>query len=142
MTSLLRDMACKPERCISDECWLTHHAWRAGEFKNHPRYDRGEVEMSLLIGRLSVRAASEYRAIGRVSDAQVGRADVRYATAGQLREAGLAVVHTPGEILGGIHASAVWPTSDPLSYQEVPWPAWLPARFDACFNRGQGSDES
>lgn len=66
---------------------------------------------------------------------QAGTSGLRgYATALRLREAGFAIVHTPGRIRGGVHATVVWPADDPLNHQEVPWPPGVPALFDECFN--------
>lgn len=137
----LRSMACRcgqsPEQCIPGEADLTHHAWRAGDFRNQPRERPPEPGLSIFVGHLSAEDATRLRleATGQEPTArQLRDAAARHATALRLREAGFAVVHTPGRIRGGAHATVVWPADDPLNHQEVPWPPGVPALFDECFN--------
>ncbi|MCG5219402.1 hypothetical protein [Streptosporangium sp. KLBMP 9127] len=126
---------CAAELCIGDETWLTHHTF--DHFLNEPRY-RVEREVSLLTGRLSVEEASRYRrALITVSDLE--GASVRYTTAGNLRVAGLAVVHTPGRVTKGCaaemeHVSVIWPAADPVVRQDIPWPPEVTQSFLRCFN--------
>ena len=125
-----------PEQCITDGEELTHHTKNAGEFLNAPRIET-EREVSLLRGRLTTEEATRYR-VRRGGEAAVKaaleRSDVRHTTAGQLRQAGFAVVHTPGRRINGPHVSVVWPAGDPLARQDIPWPDSVEARFTKCFN--------
>lgn len=144
----MRRAACRcgkpPQECISDDVELTQQAPKAGKFRNAPRVER-EVDVSLLIGRWSVEDATRYVLMGNSpTRPQLNRAAVRHTKVGRLREAGFAVVHTPGRIKGGPHASVVWPANQPLAHPEVPWPSEVSEAFEVCFNRaGEGDrDES
>jgi hypothetical protein len=120
---------------------LTHHTKTRGRYVNAPRVTT-ERELSLLRGRLTVQEATSYRVRRggpKALEAAVRRSDVRYTTAGQLREAGFAVVHTPGRTVGGAHISVVWPSDDPLVRQDIPWPDEVAGRFDSCFD---GNEET
>lgn len=120
--------------CIEDAETLTQFALRAGDFRTAPRDDR-EVDLSLLRGKQSTLEAARY--VLRDDDPdpkRVARAGVRYSTAGALRKAGFAVVHTPGRIVEGTHVSVIWPAEDPLEVQTVPWPPDMGRLLDACFN--------
>jgi hypothetical protein len=130
-----------PELCIQDDELLTQHTWKAGRFNDQPR--EGERELSMLRGDVSVAEACDYRSAGvRVAAAKLARAGRRQVTAGKLRAAGLAVVHTPGRrVKNGIHVSIIWPPDDPLHTQQVPWPAEVSERFAACFNEDGEVDE-
>ncbi|GAA0968367.1 hypothetical protein GCM10009555_013630 [Acrocarpospora macrocephala] len=44
------------------------------------------------------------------------------------------VVHTTGRIRKNPHVTVVWPSTDPLNQQIIPWPSEVSVRFDACFN--------
>ncbi len=91
-------------------------------------------------GKLTVSDASAQRNGGNPAPyADVVRAGVRYATAGDLRAIGLAVVHTPG-IKGeqGGHVSVVWPNRNPLDEQDPAWPTEVQDAFAACFTEGEG----
>lgn len=144
----MRRAACRcgkpPQECVSDGTELTQQAPRPGKFRNAPRVER-EVDVSLLIGRWSVEDATRYVLMGNSpTRPQLNRAAVRHTVVGRLREAGFAVVHTPGRIKGGPHVSIVWPADEPLAHPEVPWPPEVSEVFDLCFNgRGEGDrDES
>lgn len=120
---------------------LTHHTKTAGEFLNAPRIDT-EREVSLLRGKLTVEEATRYRfrrGGTAAIQAAVDRAGVRHTTAGRLRQAGFAVVRTPGRMVSGPHVSVVWPADDPLRRQDVPWPDSIATRFAECFD---GHDET
>lgn len=123
-----------PEQCVKDSEVLTHHTKNAGEFLNAPRVET-EREVSLLRGRLTVEEATRYRVRrgGEVAiKAAVERSEVRHTTAGRLRQAGFAVVHTPGRRVNGPHVSVVWPADDPLGRQDIPWPDGVEAGFADC----------
>src|ERR1022692_4115475 len=84
-----------PEQCVHDDELLTQHTWKSGSFNDQPRPT--EVELSMLRGDVSVVEACDYRSNGvRVSVAKLAKAGRRQTTAGKIRAAGLAVVHTPG----------------------------------------------
>lgn len=109
---------------------------RAAGFRNQPRAGV-ELGLSVLRGQLTAEEAARY-VLGARGQAltrhQLADAAVRHATARALRESGFAVVHTPGKIKGGPHTSVVWPSADPLTLQQVPWPAETSEKFDSCFN--------
>lgn len=132
-----------PDQCIQDDELLTQHTWRAGVFNDEPR--QGELDLSMLRGDVSVADACDYRTSGvRVSAAKIAKAGRRQTTAGKLRAAGLAVVHTPGQrIKNGLHVSVVWPQDDPVHVQQTPWPPDVSNGLAACFNeeRGDSDDE-
>ena len=139
--SQVQSMACHcgppPEACIAGEAELTHHAWRAGAFRHEPRYADGERAMSVLMGHLTAEQATRDRleATGaEPTPSPLRLAVVRHTTAEKLRDQGFAVIHTPGRVVRGIHASVVWPDDDPLVNQVIPWPPGVPALFDSCFN--------
>ena len=129
-----------PQECVSDDVELTQQAPKAGKFRNAPRVQR-EVNVSLLIGRWSVEDATRYVLMGiPPTRKQLNRAVVRLTQVGRLREAGFAVIHTPGRIKGGPHVSVVWPADEPLAHPEVPWPPEVSEAFDLCFNEGGEGD--
>jgi hypothetical protein len=86
--------------------------------------------MSVIYGRLDVldamskimRLVTEERAAGR---------QVRYARAGDLRDAGFGVVHTPSKA-NKLHCSVVWPP-EPNPGARVPWPDDLVDALQTCF---------
>lgn len=141
----VRKHACETERnghqCIGDEEILTHHTKRRGHYNNAPRpHVEGETEVSVQRGKLAVAAASAQRNGGNPAHpVDVAAAGVRYATAGELRTAGFAVIHTPG-IKGeqGGHVSVVWPNANPLDEQDPVWPPEVQAAFAACFTEEEG----
>jgi hypothetical protein len=108
-------------------------------FRAAPRIDR-EVELSLLLGRLSVEQAAQYVLLRgapqkELSAAQLEVSHVRYCTAGDLRGVGLAVVHTLSRVKSPIeHVSVVWPDQAPMERQTVPWPPAVSDSFERCFN--------
>lgn len=100
---------------------------------------RRETAISMLIGEhWTVKDACIYVSAGRTpTESRLSRAGLRRTTAGRIRAAGFAVVHTPGLAKEGPHVSIVWPDEDPLERQDVPWPDEISARFDACFNENE-----
>jgi hypothetical protein len=71
--------------------------------------------------------------------ADVVRAGVRYTTAGALRGAGFAVIHTCGRKgHDDPHVSVIWPSSNPLDEQERDWPVPVQEAFAACFTEQEG----
>lgn len=91
-----------------------------GMFRTAPRVN-GEVDLSVLRGRLTLQEAYTYVTTGEpLEDDLVGRA-VRYTTAGALRNEGFEVIHTPTrKIKNSIHTSVVWPGMEDGTPQ-VPW---------------------
>lgn len=91
-------------------------------------------------GALSKAEACQRRNINQPAHSfDVGRAGIRYATAGELRQAGFAVIHTcmrKGEGYG--HVSIIWPDADPLDEQERDWPPKVQDAFAACFTEQEG----
>jgi hypothetical protein len=142
----VQDAACRcglpPEECIPGDMVLTQQTWTAGTYRDGPR-EGIETEVSMLRGRWTVKDACEYvrPSAKPLSEAKLARADVRYTTAQQLRDAGFAVVHTPGKKFpNGPHVSIVWPNENPLQNQTVPWPPKVSTAFAACFNGDEGDD--
>ena len=124
--------------CIGDAEILTHHTELRGQYPNAPRERNGkpaEVEVSMMRGAISKAEACSRRNGGNpAASADVARAGIRYATAGDLREAGFAVIHTcmpKGEGYG--HVSVIWPAANPLDEQDPDWPAPVQEAFAACF---------
>lgn len=119
---------------MPDETVLTQQCWTPPHFRNKPRVEL-ETDISMLIGdHWTVEAACKYVAGGhQAPPRKLERAGIRRTTAGRIRQAGFAVVHTPGLIKDGPHVSVVWPGDDPLELQVVPWADDVSARFDACF---------
>jgi hypothetical protein len=123
-----------PEECLSDETVLVQYSSDAASFRNKPRADR-ETAMSVLKAEgWSLEQVSSYvRRLPPTPDV-LARAGLRQTTAGKLRKAGFAVVHTPGKIANGPHVSVVWPASRPFEQQDPDWPDEVSTRFDSCFN--------
>jgi hypothetical protein len=140
----VRKNACDTDRaggqCIGDDEILTHHAWQRGKYKICPDPEMCEVELSLMRGTLSVLEACQRRNQGNpVPPQDVVRASVRYTTAGTLRRAGFAVIHTCGRKGEGYgHVSAVWPPANPLEEPDPAWPPGVQEAFAACFTEDKG----
>jgi hypothetical protein len=119
---------------------LTHHASQRGHYNNAPRPEVMEVELSMMRGELTVAEACMRRNGGRPAHpSDVERASVRYTTAGKLRGAGFAVVHTCGRKGEGYgHVSIVWPAANPLDEPDPAWPPDVREVFAACFTEDKG----
>jgi hypothetical protein len=89
--------------------------------------------------QVDVAAAADGKpATELASSEDVAAAGVRYGTAGDLRSAGLAVIHTSGrkgESNG--HVSVVWPDANPLDEQDPAWPTQVQEAFAACFTEAE-----
>lgn len=96
--------------------------------------------MSVMRGKLTKAQACAQRNRGvPAHPADVERAGVRYARAGELRERGFAVIHTcgrKGEAYG--HVSVVWPDTDPLDQPDPAWPVPVQEAFASCFTEQEG----
>lgn len=141
--SWVRRHACSTDlgggQCIGDAEVLTHHTKRRGDYNNAPRPHIEESEVSVLRGKLTVAEASTQRNGGnRAPLSDIAAAGVRYTTAGELRAAGFAVIHTCG-FRGeeSAHVSVVWPDGKPLDDQNPNWPVTVQADFAACFTEGE-----
>jgi hypothetical protein len=123
-----------PELCVSDDEVLTQHGWTRSPFRSQPRIDR-ELGLSVLRGQVSLEEAAQYVLQGeQPTERQLLKSRIRRTTAKALRQAGFAVVHTPGRILASAHCTVAWPDRNPLEAPLVPWPAEVSERFDSCFN--------
>jgi hypothetical protein len=138
-----------PESCIPNDMTLTQQTFRVPTFRDAPERP-GERDVSLLTGRLTIEDASHYVNPRSSKEARaLRRAGVRYTTAGELREQGFAVLHTPGRVTGGppktvreapacrepkTHVSVVWPNAAPLQRQDIPWTDDVVQRFVGCFH--------
>jgi hypothetical protein len=132
----VRDRACSdpngPIDCIADEEVVTQHSF-TGQYRDAPRIER-ELSLSVFRGQVSARDATSYIRIGKpVEEWEKRKIRVRYLHVGRLREAGLAVVHTPGRVAYPEHCSVVWPADDPLNSQDAAWPPEIREGFNACF---------
>jgi hypothetical protein len=133
-------MRALPEDCVPDDTVLTQFGRKPELFRNAPRVDR-ELGVSLLMGEQTVEEALRYVLQGNPpTRRQLSQAVTRLTGAGQLRNAGFAVVHTPGRVRHGIHVSVVWPGEDPLNRQDIPWPGPVSGAFDSCFSEKRGGD--
>jgi hypothetical protein len=135
---LFRRRACRdgvpPEECVSDETVLVQYTPDRAEFRNKPRVERETAVSVLKAEGWSLGQVSSYvRRLPPTPDV-LARAGLRQTTAGKLRDAGFAVVHTPGAIASGPHVSVVWPASRPFEQQDPAWPDEVSTRFDSCFN--------
>jgi hypothetical protein len=141
----VRKAACPTDfaegRCIGDEEVLTHHTAVRGQYNNAPRPDFEEDEVSVWRGAISKDEACRRRNRNQpVAPQDVARAGIRRATAGDLRAADFAVVHTCGPKKGETygHISVIWPAADPLASREADWPAEVQEAFAACFTEEEG----
>jgi hypothetical protein len=127
-----------PEQCVRDEEMLTQFGLIRSPFRNQPRIDR-ELGLSVLRGEISLEDATRYVIQAEPTERDLMKARIRRTTAEVLREAGFAVVHTPGRrVRASSHCTIAWPDSDPIQMPHVPWPSEISARFDSCFNeRGE-----
>lgn len=129
-----------PEECVGDDEILTHYGHN-GEFTPAPRESVQEREVSVLRGPYTAHEAARQVRGSRLSDAERSAASARYAHAGDLRDKGFAVVHTPGRVRNPGHVSIVWPADDPLNRQDIPWPQDVVTAFNGCFNDSvEGTD--
>lgn len=94
-------------------------------FRSAPRHESGEVDISLVLGRLSV---VEITAFVAARHADAGDA-VRYTTAGALRARGFVVQSTPTRRIPG-HVSVTAPGG------QIPWDDRTSALFEECFKEG------
>lgn len=124
--------------CLADEQWVTHLNDKDGTFRNSPRYNVGEFGMSVYRGQLTLDEAFEYRVGRRPFERERGLRSVRYTRVSMLREAGFAVVHTPGAIPSSDHCTVLIPSAQGPLYPEVPWSADVSRWFEGCFNEGGG----
>jgi hypothetical protein len=126
-------------RCVQDEEVLTQLRWPGrAPFRDQLRTQRSEREASLLRGSMDAAQAIRTCRPGRpATRSELETAAVREVLALSLRQAGFAVVHTSRRgtrAPSPLHVSAIWPDSDPLDYQEVPWPPEAVEAWRACFN--------
>jgi hypothetical protein len=140
----VRKYACPTDlnggQCIANDEILTHHASQRGQYNNSPRPEVMEVELSVMRGRLTTVEACMRRNGGRPAHpSDVERAGVRYTTAGELRSANFAVIHTCGRKgEGNGHVSVVWPAANPLDEPDPAWPPHVRKAFAACFTEDKG----
>lgn len=132
-----RACTCGPpaEECVPDEMILVQQTWNRGTFRIKPRYCIETAVSVLMAEEWTLEELCVYVNRGQpVSPGKVSKAGRRRTTAKRLRDAGFAVVHTPGNIEPGLHVSVVWPPADPFRHQDPQWGSDVQQRFDACFN--------
>jgi hypothetical protein len=138
----LQSMLCHcggdPTTCIPDNATISHYGeLRKGgacRHDNSPLQRHRAPALSAQVGRLSA-AEMAAKIYGVRAPEALSRACVRYTTAGELRAAGFAVVHSAGRVRGPKgHCSIVHPPDAPLTKQGRPWPDPFPQAFDGCFN--------
>jgi hypothetical protein len=142
--SWVRKYACSVDleggQCIGNDEILTHHTKQSGRYISAPRPEIPEVEVSVMRGKLTKVQACKQRNGGvPAHPADVEKAGVRYAVAGDLRGKGFAVIHTcgrKGEAYG--HVSVVWPETNPLDEPDPAWPARVQEAFASCFTEQEG----
>ena len=125
-----------PLTCIADDEPLSQY----GKVESRPntpvfrsRRRENEPGLSLLKGTLTAAEIAR-RVLGRSGSSSKDR--VRHTTAGKLRKAGFAVIHTPTQV-NQKHCSVVLlNTDDGLDY-ETEWSDDVSSRFDECFIGGQ-----
>jgi hypothetical protein len=145
----VRNHACETDlaggQCIGAAEILTHQTEQRGQYFNAPKERDGkpaEVEVSVMRDKLTRAQACAQRQGGTAAHpAEVEKAGVRYAVAGNLREKGFAVIHTcgkKGEAYG--HVSVVWPDANPLDEPDPVWPVAVQEAFAACFTEQEDED--
>ncbi|GAB3818703.1 hypothetical protein GCM10027605_71740 [Micromonospora zhanjiangensis] len=128
-----------PPEEIPDDAELTQYGkgqpGSPGRFRDCPRIENNEPDMSLLLGRLGVKEAAKL-----VFKWQHPLSAVRYTTAGTLRARGFVVRHTPSPSIPQ-HTSVLAPT---LGGEPIEWDEDLAKIFAECFtepDRGGGTRE-
>ncbi|MFS0883864.1 hypothetical protein [Aeromicrobium sp. 179-A 4D2 NHS] len=122
-----------PEDCLKNEETVTQWAPSPEKFRREPDVDK-EIDFSVQRGQLTPEECwALMTSTGRVRP-MLETAVVRYATVGDLRNAGIAVMHTPGRVADGLHVSLVWPAEAPLDHGTAPWPPDVTDDVNACFN--------
>lgn len=91
--------------------------------------------MSILVGELDFQTAF-LNVVGREpSPEEVAVQGIRTAMVGDIRKAGLAVVHTPArKIANSRHSSLVWP-AEPNVEPATPWPDEIISALELCFSK-------
>jgi len=115
---------------LGDPLELTQFGEEGEEFRNALRVERGEIEMSLILGRQTAMVAALL-----VTKTAPPWATARYTTVGRLRRAGFDVKHSPTRG-NALHVS-VFPPRDAQGFKE--WDAAMASTFDQCFT-GHGED--
>ncbi|WP_394427435.1 hypothetical protein [Streptomyces sp. SGAir0957] len=112
---------------ITDEMWLTQagDCYSSGgySFPHGLRSERGELDVSLIIGKLSVSEACEVRDIGEANPRPRKHA-ARHAQVSRLKQLNFRIVSTPTDV-NPQHASAYW--------DDGPWDARIAERFCRAF---------
>lgn len=136
----VRDRACPTDssggQCIAGHELVTHLTNQRGQFDNGPRHRPGfdEDEVSVRRGAVPKPKMLSGRNRNPASPPDFARARTRQASAGRLRDAGFAVIHTPGNAgERGSHVSVIWPDTDPLNVRELDWAPEIQAAFAGCF---------
>jgi len=139
-----RRKACRcgppPETCVEDGTILIRYYAAARASTAFKPREGLETALSVLMADgWSLPEIATYVRMGRTpSRGVLANARALRTTAGKLRQAGFAVVHTPGGIPNGPHVSVVWPAGAPFERQASTWPAEVSAAFRACFNKEAG----
>ncbi|MDP9798769.1 hypothetical protein J2S43_007281 [Catenuloplanes nepalensis] len=116
---------------LGDDLELTQYGEEGEAFRNELRVERGETEMSLILGRQTPMAAALL-----VTKTAAPWAHARYTTVGKLRRAAFEVRHSPTKG-NALHVS-VFPPTDPQGPRE--WDGAMASAFDQCFT-SDGEDQ-
>lgn len=136
-----------PHLCVRGPTVLAQVAWKPNKYLSAPRGERGhlpaEVDVSLLQRDDQITLADMLTYVGRgrvIRPKEFETASFRVVDARTLRDAGFAVVHTPGRVAWPSHVFVVWPHDDPLERPQTPWPRDVADNFAACFDGYQGDE--
>lgn len=140
MRNHVKAMACRcgspPEHCVPDGETLTQYGRAGSPFRCQPRIER-ELGLSVLRGPLTLEETVRHVLRREPTESDLARSRIRRTSAGRLREAGFAVVHTPGRTSVGVHCTVAWPGAEPIENPQVPWPMEVAAQFQRCFTENE-----
>jgi len=125
-----------PSECAGDDEVISHYGDvdKQGnpQFHNNPR--GGHPGLSVQRGDLTASEMCRLVRGGRATSQDYAASRVRQTTAGKLRRAGFAVIHTPTMIEASGHCSVLRVLDSGRTSDETPWPVDVTVAFDSCFN--------
>lgn len=137
MTKSVAGSACKcpdedPVTCVKDDEVVTQWSFK-DTYTLKPRDSDEDLAVSVVRGAHSPAEAFEESTGKPPQSFQLKKLRARQAPVASIREAGLAVVHTPGWFEDSLHSSVVYPDTDPLRVQDAEWPEQVSNDFDDSF---------